>query len=67
MRRHEKFLEHVDAPSPWLDCITTPLCFAAYTIVVVVVATHARYKRGRDWKSFGAEGITNLKEWREDA
>lgn len=28
MHRHEKFLEHVDAPSPWLDCITIPLCFA---------------------------------------
>lgn len=27
----------------------------------MVVATHARYERGRDWKSLGAEGITNLK------
>ena len=27
MHRHEKFLEHVDAPSPWLDCIHGPSVF----------------------------------------
>lgn len=63
--RHEKFLEHVDASSPWPDCITIPLCFAA---VYHSGGSHSRapWKRER-LEILRRRGYYESERWREDA
>lgn len=68
MHRHEKFLEHVDAPSPWLDCIHGPSVFRGVYRSGGGGGSHSRalWKRER-LEILGRRGYYESERWREDA